>query len=132
MCIEFGVTIHQGIGKFKADIPRVLSNEENDLTPMMRRLLADLLDDLRRLEERITSVTREIEATAAQDERSRRLMTVSGIGPLVATAILASAGDGRQFRSARDMAAWLGFVPRQHSTGGKSTLLGIRVRTHNQ
>jgi len=114
MCIEFGVAIHQGIGKFKADMPRVLSNEANDLTPMMRRLLADLLDDLRRLEERIACVTREIEATAAQDERSRRLMTVPGIGPLVATAILASAGDGRQFRSARDMAAWLGLVPRQH------------------
>ncbi len=107
MCIEFGVAIHQGIGKFKADMPRVLSNEANDLTPMMRRLLADLLDDLRRLEERIACVTREIEATAAQDERSRRLMTVPGIGPLVATAIFASAGDGRQFRSARDMAAWL-------------------------
>lgn len=128
LCIEFGVAIHQGIGKFKADLPRVLANDENDLTPMMRHLLADLFSDLRRLEERIAEVTREIEANAAQDERARRLMTVPGIGPLVATAILASAGDGRQFRRARDMAAWLGLVPRQHSTGGKPTLLGISRR----
>ncbi len=83
----------------------------------MRRLLADMLEDLRHLEERFTAVTREIEAHAAQDERSRRLLTVPGIGPLVATAILASAGDGRQFRSAGDMGACLGLVPRQHSTG---------------
>ncbi|MGY3533191.1 transposase [Bradyrhizobium embrapense] len=128
LCIEFGVAIHQGVGKFKADMPRVLANEENDLTPMMRRLLGDLFGDLCHLEERITEVTREIEANAAQDERSRRLMTVPGIGPLIATAILASAGDGRQFRTARDMAAWLGLVPRQHSTGGKTTLLGISRR----
>lgn len=94
---------------------------------MIRRLLADLLEDLRHLEKRI-EVTREIEASADQDERSRRLMTVPSIGPLVATAILASAGDGRQFRSARDMAAWLGLVPRQHSTGGKTNLLGISRR----
>lgn len=107
LCMEFGVAIHQGAGKFKADMPRVLTTEENDLTPMMRRLLADLLGDLRRLDERVAKITREIEANAAQDERSRRLMTVPGIGPLIATAILASAGDGRQFRTARDMAAWL-------------------------
>ncbi|GEC59082.1 transposase [Bradyrhizobium japonicum] len=128
LCIEFGVAIHQGVGKFKADMPRVLASEENDLTPMMRRLLGDLFGDLCHLEERITEVTREIEANAAEDERSRRLMTIPGIGPLIATAILASAGDGRQFRTARDMAAWLGLVPRQHSTGGKTTLLGISRR----
>lgn len=128
LCIEFGVAIHQGVGKFKADMPRVLTNEENDLTPTVRRLLGDLFGDLQHLEERITEVTREIEANAAHDERSRRLMTVPGIGPLLATAILASAGDGRQFRTARDMAACLGLVPRQHSTGGKTTLLGISRR----
>jgi transposase len=128
LCLEFGVAIHQGAGKFKADLPHVLTDDENDLTPAMRRLLTDLFADLRRLEERIAEVTREIEASAAQDERCRRLMTVPGVGPMVATAIVASAGDGRQFRTARDMAAWLGLVPRQHSTGGKTTLLGISRR----
>jgi transposase len=94
----------------------------------MRRLLRDLFDDLKRLDERIVEITREIETNAAQDYRSRRLMTVLGIGPLIATAILTSAGDGKQFRTARDMAAWLGLVPRRHSTGGKITLLGISRR----
>lgn len=129
MCIEFGVAIHQGIGKFKAAMPGLLSNEANDLTPMMRRLLADLLDDLRRFEERITSVTREIEATAGPGRTILPFDECTGHRAACgATAMLASAGDGRQFRSARDMAAWLGLVPRQHSTGGKSTLLGISRR----
>jgi len=127
-CLEQGIAIHQGVGKFKADLPRVLANEENDLTAMMRRLLVDLFDDLKKLELRIADVSREIEAIAARDDRSRRLMTVPGIGPLTATAIVAAVGDGRQFRRARDMAAWLGLVPREHSTGGKTTLLGISKR----
>jgi transposase len=55
-------------------------------------------------------------------------MTIPGIGPIAATALLAAVGDGRQFRRARDLAAWLGLVPRQHSTGGKTTLLGISKR----
>ena len=127
-CLEHGVAIHQGVGKFKANLPGVLANEENDLTPMTRRLLADLFEDLKQLELRIAEVSREIETIAARDDRARRLMTVPGIGPLVATAIVAAAGDGRQFRRARDMAAWLGLVPREHSTGGKTTLLGISKR----
>jgi transposase len=127
-CLESGVTIHQGIGKFKAALPRVLANEENDLTPRMRRLLGELFEDLHRLEQRIADITGEIEAIAARDDRTRRLMTVPGIGPLVATAIVAAAGNGRQFRRARDMAAWLGLVPRERSTGGKTTLLGISKR----
>jgi transposase len=127
-CLEYGVAIHQGIGKFKIDLPRVLANEDNDLTPTIRRLIGALFDDLKELESRIAEVTREIEAIAAQDDRTRRLMTVPGIGPLVATAIVASVGDGRQFRRARDMAAWLGLVPREYSTGGKTKLLGISKR----
>ena len=86
-CLEHGVAIHQGVGKFKANLPGVLANEENDLTPMTRRLLADLFEDLKQLELRIAEVSREIETIAARDDRARRLMTVPGIGPLVATAI---------------------------------------------
>jgi transposase len=127
-CLEHGVAIRQGAGVFKLDLPRVVIDETNDLTPTIRRLLMDLFNDLKRLEQRIKEVTTEIEDLAAKDERARRLMTVPGIGPLVATALLASAGDARQFRKARDLAAWLGLVPRQHSTGGKAVLLGISKR----
>ena len=127
-CLEYGVAIHQGVGKFKLALPHVVSNEHNDLTPTMRRLLTNLFDDLKQLELRIAEVSREIEAIAASNDRARRLMTVPGIGPLAATAIVAAAGDGRQFKRARDMAAWLGLVPREYSTGGKTTLMGISKR----
>lgn len=127
-CLEYGVAMHQGVGKFKADLPKVLANEENDLTPAMRKLLAGIFEDVRQLEARISEISREIEATAAADDTARRLMTIPGIGPLAATALLAAAGKGKQFRKARDMAAWLGLTPREHSTGGKTTLLGISKR----
>ncbi len=113
---------------FKLDLPGVLADATNDLTSTMRRLLADLFEDLRHQEDRIRSVSDEIEALAARDDVARRLMTIPGIGPLGATALLASIGDGMQFQKARDLAAWLGLVPRQHSTGGKTTLLGISKR----
>jgi transposase len=127
-CLEYGVAIRQGAGLFKSDLPRVLANESNDLTPTMRRLLSELFEDLKRSEKRIAEITREIEALAAKDEKARRLMTIPGIGPLGATAILAAAGDGQQFKKARNMAAWLGLVPQQYSTGGKPQMLGISKR----
>ncbi|WP_245454019.1 transposase, partial [Bradyrhizobium sp. AC87j1] len=92
-----------------------MNDEGNDLSPVMRRLVGDLLADLRRLEERIREVTQEIEAVADREDVTRRLMTIPGIGALGATAVLAAIGDGLQFRKARDLAAWLGLVPRQYS-----------------
>lgn len=127
-CLEYGVAIRQGTGVFRLDLPRVIADDANDLTPAMRRMLGALFEDVVRLDQRIAGVTREIEAIAARDERARRLTTIPGIGPLAATALLAAVGDGRQFRRARDLAAWLGLTPREHSTGGKTTLLGISKR----
>lgn len=127
-CLEYGVAIRQGAGVFRLDLPRVLADETNDLTPAMRRMMAELFEDFRRLHERIVQVTREIEGLAARDDRARRLTTIPGIGPMAATALLAAIGDGRQFRRARDLAAWIGLVPREHSTGGKTTLLAISKR----
>lgn len=127
-CLEFGVAIRQGVGPFRIDLPRVLDDTSNDLTPRMRHLLSDLFDDFLRLEQRIASITKEIVETVNDDEVARRLLTIPGIGPLVASALRAAAGDGKQFAKARDVAAWLGLVPRQHSTGGKQTLLGISKR----
>jgi transposase len=127
-CLEYGAAIRQGVGLFKRDLPRILSDEANDLTSRMRRLLAELFDDLKRLEERIAGVAKEIAQAVEQDEIASRLMSIPGIGPLSASALRASAGDGKQFPKARDLAAWLGLVPRQHSTGGKQTLLGISKR----
>ena len=127
-CLEYGLAIRQGAGVFRRDLPRALADEENDLTPAMRRMLAELYEDIERLDNRIAAATREVEALAARDDRARRLMTIPGIGPLCATALLAAVGDGTQFRRARDLAAWLGLVPRQNSTGGRTVLLGITKR----
>lgn len=91
-------------------------------------LLGELRDDLLQFEGRIAVVSREIEAVAAKNDAARRLASIPGIGPLGATAIVAAIGEGRQFAKARDLAAWIGLVPRQHSTGGRTTLLGISKR----
>jgi transposase len=127
-CLEYGVAIRQGVGVFKLDLPRVVTDNSNELSAPVRQLLSELFDDMRRLEDRIAAVTRAIEALVAQDDVARRLMTVPGIGPLGASALLAAVGQGRQFKKARDLAAWLGLVPRQYSTGGKPLLLGISKR----
>ncbi|BCH12521.1 hypothetical protein MesoLj131c_67790 (plasmid) [Mesorhizobium sp. 131-3-5] len=124
-CLEYGIALRQGAGLFKLDLPLVLDDLSNDLTPAMRKLLVDLFADLRQLEQRINDVTREIAAIADREDVARRLMTIPGIGALGATALLAAVGTGCQFQKARDLAAWLGLVPREYSTGGKQKLLGI-------
>lgn len=130
-CLEHGVAMRQGAGVFKVDICRVMDDLDNELTPMARSVLRDLHDDFRRLEARIRQVSDDIEKIADTDERARRLMTIPGIGPLGATAILSAIGDPTRFSKARDIAAWLGLVPRQYSTGGKQNLLGISKRGNN-
>ena len=127
-CLEHGVAMRQGVGAFNLDLAVAMADEGNDLTPAIRRLLGELRDDLLQLETRIAAVSREIEATAARSETARRLTSIPGIGPLGATAIVAAIGKGHQFAKARDLAAWIGLVPRQHSTGGRNTLLGISKR----
>ncbi|MCV2880397.1 IS110 family transposase [Sedimentimonas flavescens] len=127
-CLEHGVALRQGAGVFKLDIVRAIDDLENDLTDRARVVLRELQEDLLRLEERILSVSAEIKNIADRDETAHRLMTIPGVGPLGATAILATIGDPTRFKKARDVAAWLGLVPRQHSTGGKQTLLGIAKR----
>jgi transposase len=127
-CLEYGIPLRLGAGVFKIDLPRAVADDTNELTRMMRDLLSDLFDELKALEQRVAKVTRQIEALAERDYVARRLMTIPGIEPLGATALIAAVGDGQQFRKARDLAAWLGLVPRQQSTGGKTVLLGISKR----
>lgn len=130
-CLEHGVAMRPGAGAFKLDIARVLEDEDNDLTDRARIVLHTLHAELLDIEERVQTVSKEIKAIADADETARRLMTIPGIGPLGATAVLAAVGDPRRFKKARDVAAWLGLVPQQHSTGGKQTLLGIAKRGSN-
>jgi transposase len=127
-CLEYGIAIRPGTGAFKLDIARIITDETNDLTPAIRALLKELWEELKSVDIRHAVVSRQVEVLAAKDETARRLMTIPGIGPIGATALIAAVGDARQFRKARDLAAWLGLVPRQNSTGGKTTLLGISKR----
>ncbi|HEY4367502.1 MAG TPA: IS110 family transposase [Steroidobacteraceae bacterium] len=126
--LEQGFPMRGGAGAFKLDLDRVLGDGEADLTPSLLKLIATLRMHLRELEAHIAEFTQEIEGLADRDDVARRLQTIPGIGPLAATALIAAVGDGRQFRRARDLSAWLGLVPAQYSTGGKPHLLGISKR----
>src|SRR5260370_8173734 len=91
----------------------------------MRALLTELRHEWEKLEEQIKEVDQEFAEAAKREDSCRRLLTIPGIGPLTATALPAAIGNGTAFRKSRDLAAWLGLVPRQHSTGGQAKLLGI-------
>ena len=129
--LERGMVFAQKPGKLKAAMADVLENAENAenaLTPMMRNLIGMLWDEWKSVEEQIDELTDRLEQIAASDAGCCRIRQIPGIGPIVATAIVAAIGNGAAFRKGRDFAAWLGLVPRQYSTGGKAKLLGISKR----
>ncbi len=123
--LEFGITIPKGLHQLRRELPFVLEDHDNGLPDRTRQLLYTLWRDLLELHERVDWITAEFQRTAEQDPRARSLLGIPGIGPVIATALVAAVGDARAFRRGRDLAAWLGIVPRQHSTGGKTRLLGI-------
>lgn len=126
--LEYGLTIAPGIPAVRRALPAILEDATNSLSDRMRALLHTLWQPLLDLDAKVKALTLEIDTLAQHDPTCRRLLTVPGVGPLTATALVAAIGDGRQFRRGRDLAAWLGLVPRQHSTGGKPKLLGISKR----
>ncbi len=128
LLLEYGLVVPQGIGTLRQRLPEILEDAENGLTDGTRRLLAALGDELVRLDERVGEFDRQITALSRGHEVCQRLMSIPGIGPLIATALVAAVGDASVFKSGREMAAWLGIVPRQQSTGGRAVLLGISKR----
>jgi transposase len=126
--LEHGITIAVGPAHLKRQIPFILEDADNLLSPRMRELLIELRDEWEKLETQIEKIDREFAQAVKTEENCRRLLTIPGIGPLTATALTAAIGNGVAFRKSRDLAAWLGLVPRQHSTGGKARLLGISKR----
>lgn len=125
---EFGLVMPQGRYAARHRIPEILEDGDNGLPMLARRLLHNINQRIRQLDEEILAYDREIETMARRDEQAKRLMAIPGIGPQTATALLASAPDPRQFKSGRHFAAWLGLVPRQYSTGGKIRLGRITKR----
>ena len=125
---EYGIVVAKGISVVRRSIPRILEDAENTLTDRFRRWLKGLYDNLCILDVRIASHDKEVEVIAREDEACLRLQAIEGVGVLTATACVGAFGKAQSFKSGRQLSASLGLVPRQHSTGGKSTLLGISKR----
>jgi transposase len=126
--LERGIVFAQGPASLRREMPSLLEDAGQNLTPRLRRLLADLWEEWRGLIAKIERMGDEIDAIAAQDAACQRLLGIPGVGPLISTATVAAIGNGAAFRRGREFAAWLGLVPRQHSTGGKSWLGSISKR----
>jgi transposase len=126
--LERGIVFAKSPIRLKEALPEVLENVNENLTPRMRNLVAMLWSEWKDLELQIVQMNDEVERIASSDAACRRLRQIPGIGPLVATAIVASIGNGAAFRKGREFAAWMGLLPKQHSTGGKARLYGISKR----
>lgn len=125
---ENGLTVAKGRAALRDTLPGVLEDAENELSPAIRRILDRLRTRWQSVETAIAEADREIKHIAASRDDCRRLLTIPGLGPLNATALVAAIGNGQEFKNGREVAAWLGLVPRQHSTGGQSRLMGITKR----
>lgn len=109
-------------------MPELLEDASNELTGSFRLLIERLMAHLKELDRQARELEAQIQAWHSSNEASRKLASVPGIGPLTASALAASIGDAKYFKNGRQLAAWLGLVPRQHSSGGKNVLLGISKR----
>lgn len=122
---EFGVVVAQGPHKLRLELAQLIEDAGNEIPGVARLAIQRLMQQWRNLDEDIGWCDQQIARHARDDPRARRAMTVLGIGPLGASATVASVSDFRQFRSGAQFACWLGITPSQHSSGGKSRLGGI-------
>ncbi len=118
----------QGIGHIATRVPELIEDGANELPGAFRLLIQRLLDHLKELDRQVEELEEKIHAWHRSSDLSRKLAMVPGIGPIAASALVASIGDAKNFDGGRQVAAWLGLVPRQHSSGGKSNLLGMSKR----
>src|SRR5258707_894139 len=126
--LERGLVFAKSPARLRERMPEILENADEDLTPRMRNLLALLWNEWKDLEQQLVDLNQEVDRIASSDAACTRLRQIPGIGPLVATAIVAAIGNGAAFRKGRDFAAWMGLVPKQYSTGGKAKLASISKR----
>jgi transposase len=129
LLLEYGIEVAQGRPAMQRRLPEILEEADNGLSARFRAELHGLAEELRHLNERVAHDDTQIDAIAQGNRQARDLMTIPGIGTKGATALLAALGeDPRLFANGRALAAWIGLVPRQHSTGGRDRLLGISKR----
>lgn len=125
---EFGIIIPQGIRSITKQVPEILEDGENGLPGTIRNLIERLTDNLKEMDRQVNELEAKIQLWHRENAASRKLAEVPGLGPITASAIVATVGDAREFKNGRQLAAWMGLVPKQHSSGGKQTLLGISKR----
>lgn len=125
---EFGIVIPQGIRSIFQRLPLILEETGNQLPDGFRQLLTRLCDHLKELDRQVDELERQIKQWHRDNPDSRKLEAIPGVGPITASAIVATIGQARDYQNGRQLAAWLGLVPKQHSSGGKQTLLGMSKR----
>jgi transposase len=125
---EFGIVMPKGIGHIAKGLPEILEDGENGLPGIMRQLLARLEEELKALDKQVGEMERQIKHWHRENEQSCKLEAIAGIGPITASALVATVGDAKSFKNARQVSAWLGMVPRHEGTGGKATLGRISKR----
>lgn len=125
---EYGVILPQQVARLRRALPEVLEDANNELTMFARSLFRSLYEELIELEKKVEATDIQIDRIFRDDPDCQRVAAVEGIGPVTATAVVAAIGQGRSFQNGRQFAAWLGLVPRQYSSGGKSKLMGISKR----
>ncbi len=128
LLMEYGIVIAQGISQVRRKLVTIIEDTENELSPMGRELFRDLHAQLYAADEKVAEYDERIKVLCRQNETCERLTQLPGVGALTATALVATIGDARVFKNGREMAAFIGLVPRQHSSGGKQVLLGISKR----
>ncbi|WP_134707090.1 IS110 family transposase [Rahnella sp. CJA17(1/100)] len=121
---EYGLIIPVGIQCLQQNLPELMEDASNELTFTVRRLLSTLREDMQALNERVTGLDKEIAALSSQQAAYRQLLTIPGVGPLIAAAFISEV-DAGQFSNGRELSAWCGLVPRQHSSGGKQRLSSV-------
>ena len=126
--LERAVIFPAGRRKFEQGVDALLADKETALSGRIRQLVEELRAEWKELDARIEALNGEFVERARDDAAMRRLTSIPGVGVLNATALVAAVGDGSSFAKARDLGAWLGLVPRQHTTGGKPRMLGISKR----
>ena len=127
-CAELGLIVAQGPSKVEELVAIIEDPDDGRLPPLAREALGMLVEQLRSAQARIKALEATLLAWHRSNQASRRLATIPGVGVITATALVATIGDGAQFRSGRQLSAWLGLVPRQHSSGGKDRLGRISKR----
>jgi transposase len=125
---EYGIVLPQGITKFRTSVVRQLEDAQAQLTSLSTEVFWHLYEEFLALEKRVAYYDEKLQALARTHPVCQRVQAIPGIGPLTATAILAAVPDATHFKNGRQLAAWLGLVPREYSTGGKPRLLGISKR----